>query len=84
MATEIAQKRNLELVPILSCVKAQKDDAVKASMSEGSALGVSATPSMFINGEKLDGALPASEVHAVIDRALRDANQPVPATAAKN
>ncbi len=82
-ATEIAQKRNLQLVPLQSCMKAQQDTMVKASMDEANNLGVSATPTMFINGEKVDGLVPPDALHAVIDRALRDANQPAPATAAK-
>jgi protein-disulfide isomerase len=82
-ATEIAQKRNLQLVPLQSCIKAQQDATVKASMDEASGLGVSATPTMFINGEKVDGALPPSDLHAIIDRALHDVNQSAPATAAK-
>jgi hypothetical protein len=36
---------------------------------------------MFINGEKIDGAVPVSEIRAALDRALRDAGQPVPAHA---
>jgi protein-disulfide isomerase len=83
VATEIAQKRNLQLVPLQSCLKGQQDTAVKASMDEGDSLGVSATPTMFVNGEKVDGLVPPEDLHAVIDRALRDANQPPPATAAK-
>ena len=82
-ATLIAQKRSLQLVPLQSCIKAQSDTGVKASMDEGSSLGVTATPTMFVNGEKLDGALPPEDVRAVIDRALRDVNQSAPATAAK-
>jgi hypothetical protein len=33
---------------------------------------------LFINGEKIDGAVPISEVRAALDRALKDANLPVP------
>jgi hypothetical protein len=33
---------------------------------------------MFVNGEKLDGAQPISTVRAALDRALKDANLPVP------
>jgi hypothetical protein len=34
---------------------------------------------MFINGEKVDGAVPPEELRLVLNRALRDAGQPVPA-----
>lgn len=73
------QKRNLDLVKLQSCIKAQKDDAVKSSMKEGDTLGVSATPTLFINGEKVDGALPLSDLRAVFDRALQQAGVPIPA-----
>jgi protein-disulfide isomerase len=72
------QKHNLDTVKLQSCIKAQDEGAVKASMKEGDAIGVSATPTMFINGEKIDGAVPVSEIRAALDRALRDAGQPVP------
>jgi protein-disulfide isomerase len=42
--------------------KAQDEKAVRASIREGEALGVEATPTMFVNGQKLDGAVPADEV----------------------
>jgi protein-disulfide isomerase len=72
------QKHNLDLVKLQSCIKAQKDDAVKSSMKEGDTLGVSATPTLFINGEKVDGALPLSDLRAVFDRALQQAGVAVP------
>jgi len=72
------QKHNLDLVKLQACVKAQDDSAVKASMKEGDAIGVEATPTLFISGQKLDGAVPISEVRAALDRALKDANLPVP------
>jgi len=72
------QKHNVDTVKLQSCLKAQDEGAVKASMSEADAIGVSATPTMFINGEKIDGAVPAADIRAALDRALRDAGQPVP------
>jgi protein-disulfide isomerase len=71
------QKHNLDTVKLQSCLKAQDEGAVKASMSEADTVGVSATPTMFINGEKIDGAVPAADIRAALDRALRDAGQPV-------
>ncbi len=84
LALEQGQKRGLDLGRLQACVKEQKDDAVQASVREGNALGVNATPTMFINGEKLDGAVPPQELRAALDRALKDAgvqqaSQPAPA-----
>jgi protein-disulfide isomerase len=76
------QKHNLDTVKLPSCVKAQDESAVKASMKQGDAIGVSATPTLFINGEKIDGAVPVGEIRAALDRALRDNGLPVPVHAA--
>ncbi len=67
------QNHNLDLTKLQSCVKAQDDSAVKASMKEAGDLGVQATPTLFVNGEKVDGALPAEEMRALLDRALKEA-----------
>jgi protein-disulfide isomerase len=76
------QKHNLDVVKLQSCIKAQDDSAVKASMKEAEAVGVEATPTLFINGQKIDGAVPISEVRSALDGALKDANLPVPEHAA--
>jgi protein-disulfide isomerase len=72
------QKHNLDAAKLQACVKAQNEDAVKASMKEAEDLGVNGTPTMFINGQKVDGAVPVAEVRAALDSALKDAGQPVP------
>jgi protein-disulfide isomerase len=76
------QKHNLDGSKLQACIKAQQDDAVKASVHEGEALGVEATPTMFVNGEKVDGALPIGDLRAVLDRALVQAGVPAPVHAA--
>jgi protein-disulfide isomerase len=73
------QKHNLDSAKLSLCVKAQNDTQIKASIKEGESLGVDATPTMFVNGEKIDGALPINEIRAVLDRALQAAGVPVPA-----
>lgn len=73
------QKHNLDAAKLQSCVKAQNEDAVRASMKEADELGVNATPTLFINGQKVDGAVPLSEIRAALDTALKDAGEPVPA-----
>ena len=78
MAILQGQKHNEDAAKLQACVKAQNEDQVKASMKEADDLGVSATPTLFINGQKIDGAVPASQVRAALDGALRDAGEPVP------
>jgi protein-disulfide isomerase len=73
LATLQAQKHNLDVPKLQACVKAQDEKAVRASMKEGEALGVDATPTMFVNGQKLDGAVPAEDVRLALDQALTDA-----------
>jgi protein-disulfide isomerase len=68
-----AQKAKIPTDAVQACVKAQSDKQLQASMNEADKLGVSATPTLFINGYKIDGAVPAEELHAAIDNALRDA-----------
>ncbi len=74
------QKHNVDAPKLQSCVKAQNEDAVRASMKEADGLGVNGTPALFINGQKIDGAVPLSEVRAALDAALKDAGEPVPST----
>ncbi|HVN21526.1 MAG TPA: thioredoxin domain-containing protein [Dongiaceae bacterium] len=78
IAVQQGQKHNLDTGKLQACLKAQNEDAVHASMKEGSSLGVDATPTLFINGEKIDGAVPVDQIRAALDAALRDAGQPVP------
>ena len=75
------KKAGVNLPQLQTCVKEQKDDSVKASMDEAQLLGVEATPTMFINGQKVSGAIPADELKAIINRALVDAGETVPADA---
>jgi protein-disulfide isomerase len=79
MTIEQGQKHNLDRTKLQACVKAQQDDKVKTSVHEGEALGVEATPTMFVNGEQVDGALSLSELRAVLDRALVQAGETPPA-----
>jgi protein-disulfide isomerase len=72
-------KFHLDATRLQACVKEQKDDAVKASVKEGESLGVDGTPTMFVNGQMVDGARPVAEFRALFDRALQQAGVPAPA-----
>ena len=73
LATLQGQKHKLDDAKLQACLKAQDDKPVRASLSEGETVGVDATPTMFINGQKLDGAVPAEDVRMALDHALQDA-----------
>ena len=78
LTTLQGQKHNLDTTKLQACIKAQDDSAVKASMKEAESIGVEATPTLFVNGEKIDGAVPPNELRAALDRALKEANLAVP------
>lgn len=55
-----------------SCLDSGKYAAkVRADFSEGQSLGVSGTPTVFINGEKIVGAQPYETFEAAIDKLLK-------------
>lgn len=70
------EKEHLDTVKLQACLKAQNDDALKTAHREADALGIESTPTMYVNGMKVDGAVPAQELRAILDRALKDAGVP--------
>lgn len=81
-AQDIAGKRGLNTAKLEACVKAQDKTIVDASRKEGEDLGVNATPTMYVNGEKIDGIVTDEDLHKAIDRALQNAGQPAAAASA--
>lgn len=73
------QKHNLDMTKLQACIKTQNEDVVKESVKQGESLGIDATPTMFVNGQRVDGALPIDDVRAILDRALAQAGVPAPA-----
>jgi protein-disulfide isomerase len=71
LAREEGQRSKLDSTKLEACLAKQDDTSVRASMKEGDALGVDGTPTLFIDGERLSGALPESQVWLAIDRALK-------------
>lgn len=79
LTMEQGSKHGLDVQKLQSCVKAQNEDAVRASIKEGDALGVEATPTLYINGEKMDGVKPIADLRVALNRALQEAGAAVPA-----
>jgi protein-disulfide isomerase len=79
LALDEGKKAGVNADELQACVKAQKDDKVTASMAEAELMGVDSTPTIFVNGQKLSGAVPGPELKAIIDKALMDAGVQAPA-----
>jgi len=71
LARDEGQRSKLDAPKLDACLTKQDDSIVRASMKEGEALGIDGTPTLFINGERLTGALPEQQVWMSIDRALK-------------
>jgi protein-disulfide isomerase len=74
LTREQGRKFNLDQEKLNACIQAQDDSSLRLSMQEAEQLGVEATPTLFVNGQKISGAVPAEQLRAVIERALRDAS----------
>ncbi|HET7103404.1 MAG TPA: thioredoxin domain-containing protein [Terracidiphilus sp.] len=61
-----------------ACIAKQDESKVQASAREADALGVDGTPALFIEGERINGAVPEEQLWLVIDRALRAAGETPP------
>jgi protein-disulfide isomerase len=79
IALDMGKKHGADMPRLQACIKSQPDKPLKASMAEGEALGLNATPTLFINGEKLEGAVDADEVRAVLNAQLLAAGIQPPA-----
>ena len=69
-----ARRLGLDVPRFTECLDAARlQGDVMADQSEGRAAGVRATPTFFVNGQKIEGALPIEEFRAAVRRALREA-----------
>jgi protein-disulfide isomerase len=78
LARDEGRRQNVNANALNACIVKQDDTAIKASMKEGEALGVEATPALFINGEKVEGAQPLENLYRIIDSALIASGQTPP------
>jgi len=78
LARDEGKRQKLNTDTLNACITKQDDTAIKASMKLGESLGVDSTPALFINGEKIEGALPLEYVYRMIDSALIASGQTPP------
>ena len=76
---DIGKKNGADATRLQACIKAQPEDVMKASIAEADTVGVNATPTVFVNGERLEGAVDIDEVRAALNQRLLEAGvQPPP------
>ena len=70
MALDEAKKENLKQPEVEACIKKQDQAAINASLKLGDSLGIEATPILFVNGERFEGAYPLEDLFHMVDQAL--------------
>ena len=84
IARQEATVAKLDAAKVDACIAKQDESQVRASAKEADALGIEGTPALFVDGERINGAVPEQQLWLVIDRALRAAGeQPPPAAPAQ-
>lgn len=63
-------KQKVDMTKLNACVAKQDTTKIDESKKVATGLGVDSTPSLFINGDKIDGAIPLEFLFKVIDEAL--------------
>ena len=80
IARDEATLAKLDSAKLNACLAKQDETQIRASAKEAEALGIDGTPAVFVDGERINGAVPAEQVWMAIDRALRaDGIEPPPA-----
>jgi protein-disulfide isomerase len=70
IVSTIGQQNGVDMNALNLCVDKQDSTAAKTSQHDGEALGVEATPTIFINGAKIAGDTPLAFIFQMIDNAL--------------
>ncbi len=73
IARQQAENGKLNALQLDSCLAHQDATQVQDSMKEAQALHIEGAPMLYVDGERINGAVPQADVWAVIDRALRAA-----------
>lgn len=79
IARQEATVAKLDSTKLDACLAKQDESAVNGSLKEASALGLDGAPALFIDGERINGAVAEEEVWMAIDRALRAEGEKPPA-----
>jgi protein-disulfide isomerase len=71
LAEQQGALEQVDAAKLAACVAKQDKSKVEAEMKAGDKLGVNATPTFFVNGERWAGQLDEAQLWVMIDRALK-------------
>jgi protein-disulfide isomerase len=71
LTKEQGEFQKADMPKLEACLTKQDTSAIDASRKVGEALNIDSTPTLFINGDKIDGAVPVDFLFGEIDDALR-------------
>ena len=81
IARQEAALGKLDAAKLDACLAKQDETSVNNSLKEAMALGLEGAPALFVNGERVNGAVPEEQVWMAIDRALLAVGEQPPPTA---
>jgi len=71
IALESGKRHNADMAGLERCIREQPSEQLDQSIAEAEALGIDATPSVFVNGLKMNGAVPEEQLRMVLDKELQ-------------
>jgi protein-disulfide isomerase len=71
IARQEATVSKLDGTQLDACLAKQDQTSIDASREEAAGLNIDGTPALFVDGERISGAVPKEQLWAAIDRALR-------------
>jgi len=71
IARQHATLNKLDEARLNACMAKQDESAVRATMKEAETLRVEGAPALFVNGVRVEGAIPQAEIWKVLDKVLR-------------
>ena len=84
IARQEATVGKLDANALDACISKHDETQIKTSMQLAESMGIEGTPAIFVNGEKINGAIPTDQLWIVIDRALRSVGENPPSTPPAN
>jgi protein-disulfide isomerase len=71
LTREQGKSQKVDATRLDACIAKQDITGIQAEQKAAAAFDIESTPTLFINGDKIDGALPIEFIYGVIDDALR-------------